>query len=649
MASRRSKKPAAEAQTPNPPAVPELMPIASRDADTIELFAGFLQESNEGLDQVDQILLEAEQRPATPEQVNHLFRVFHTIKGVSAFLGADDVKGLAHVTETLLGRIRDGVRELSGRELSVTFEATAQLRRLLAVMHTAVETDREIPRDAATAAICERIEQVTTSPAAVAAPVASPAVAPTPAPSAPELQDLDADWPSVSEPSASEPAVVGPAVVEPAEAELVKDESVKDETPKNEGNEAAATAKGPGGRIRETVKVDLERIDSVVEMIGELIIVESMITNADEVRSVASLRFRNYLGQLSKISRDLQSIAMRMRMVPVRGVFQKMARLVRDLSLKTGKSVRLVQVGEATEMDRSMVERIEDPLVHMIRNAIDHAIETPDVRRAAGKLEQGTITLSARHEGGSVVIELSDDGRGLSRDGILKKARERGLVGENAEKMPDSDVHALIFLPGFSTAASVSELSGRGVGMDVVKRNVESLRGRVLVSSVLGSGTTFKLMLPLTLAIIDGMLVSVGDERYIIPSLAIVESLLPNESMVRVLGRDRELVNVRGEIFPLQRLKSLFDVPSGQDDPAQARIVVVECGGRKIGLMVDDVLTQHQVVIKPLSGGIGNAELLSGAAILSDGRVGLILNVDRLSELFGASTSARRETSETAA
>jgi two-component system chemotaxis sensor kinase CheA len=361
------------------------------------------------------------------------------------------------------------------------------------------------------------------------------------------------------------------------------------------------------------------------------------------------LRFRNYLGQLSKISRDLQSIAMRMRMVPVRGVFQKMARLVRDLSLKTGKSVRLVQVGEATEMDRSMVERIEDPLVHMIRNAIDHAIETPDVRRAAGKPEQGTITLSARHEGGSVVIELTDDGRGLSRDGILKKARERGLVGENAEQLLDSDVHALIFLPGFSTAASVSELSGRGVGMDVVKRNVESLRGRVLVSSVLGSGTTFKLVLPLTLAIIDGMLVSVGDERYIIPSLAIVESLLPSESMVRVLGRDRELVNVRGEIFPLQRLKSLFEVPGGQDDPEQARIVVVESGGRKIGLMVDDVLTQQQVVIKPLSGGIGNAELLSGAAILSDGRVGLILNVDRMSELFGASTGARRDTAENAA
>jgi two-component system, chemotaxis family, sensor kinase CheA len=575
--------------------------MALRDADTIELFAGFLAESFEGLDQVDQVLLAAEQQAASAEQINALFRVFHTIKGVSAFLGADDVKALSHVTETLLGKIREGARELAGRELAVIFEATAQMRQLLGVVRSAVDADREIELDPATAQLNARIEQVTAAPQASAAAEAPAA--------------LDEARNEAEEPRAGR-----------ADRE--------DAQPK---------------RIRETVKVDLERIDSVVEMIGELIIVESMITNADEVRTGASLRFRNYLGQLSKISRDLQSIAMRMRMVPVRGVFQKMARLVRDLSIKTGKSVRLVQVGETTEMDRSMVERIEDPLVHMIRNAIDHAIEAPDARRQAGKPELGTIMLSARHEGGSVVIELSDDGRGLSREAILKKARERGLVGDAAEKLSDTDVHALIFLPGFSTAASVSELSGRGVGMDVVKRNVEALRGRVLVSSSFGAGTTFRLVLPLTLAIIDGMLVSVGDERYIIPSLAIVESLQPTPGMVRVLGQSTELVNVRGEILPLQRLQRLFAVPGGQELAELARVVIVESGGRKIGLLVDDVLTQQQVVIKPLSGGIGNAELLSGAAIMSDGRVGLILNVDRLSELFGAGSSAHRDPSENAA
>lgn len=621
MASRRSKKPSQPAAELAPAAASERMAPAGRDADMVELFAGFLQESLEGLDQVDQILLQAEAGAASSEQINALFRVFHTIKGVSAFLGADDVKALSHVTETLLGKIREGSRELAGRELGVIFEATAQMRSLLGVVRVAVEADTEIPRDPACSRLGARIEEVTQSPVDVA-PESSALVEQ----SAVQLEKVGAPE---SAPSRVETSV---------ESVAIKPDQVKPDAP-------------GGGRIRETVKVDLERIDSVVEMIGELIIVESMITNADEVRGMASLRFRNYLGQLSKISRDLQSIAMRMRMVPVRGVFQKMARLVRDLSQKTGKSVRLVQVGEATEMDRSMVERIEDPLVHMIRNAIDHAIETPDVRVSQGKSETGTITLSARHEGGSVVIELSDDGRGLSRDGILKKARERGLVGESADQMSDAEVHALIFLPGFSTAASVSELSGRGVGMDVVKRNVESLRGRVLVNSVFGSGSTFRLMLPLTLAIIDGMLVSVGDERYIIPSLAIVESLLPTPGMVRVLGQSSELCNVRGEIFPLQRLKRLFEVPGGQDDLLQARVVVVESGGRKIGLLVDDVLTQQQVVIKPLSSGIGNAELLSGAAIMPDGRVGLILNIDRLSELFGASAAgaARRDISETAA
>lgn len=621
MASRRSKKPSQPAAELAPVAASERMAPAGRDADMVELFAGFLQESLEGLDQVDQILLQAEAGAASSEQINALFRVFHTIKGVSAFLGADDVKALSHVTETLLGKIREGSRELAGRELGVIFEATAQMRSLLGVVRVAVEADTEIPRDPACSRLGARIEEVTQSPVDVA-PESSALVEQR----AVQLEKVGAPE---SAPSRVETSV---------ESVAIKPDQVKPDAP-------------GGGRIRETVKVDLERIDSVVEMIGELIIVESMITNADEVRGMASLRFRNYLGQLSKISRDLQSIAMRMRMVPVRAVFQKMARLVRDLSQKTGKSVRLVQVGEATEMDRSMVERIEDPLVHMIRNAIDHAIETPDVRVSQGKSETGTITLSARHEGGSVVIELSDDGRGLSRDGILKKARERGLVGESADQMSDAEVHALIFLPGFSTAASVSELSGRGVGMDVVKRNVESLRGRVLVNSVFGSGSTFRLMLPLTLAIIDGMLVSVGDERYIIPSLAIVESLLPTPGMVRVLGQSSELCNVRGEIFPLQRLKRLFEVPGGQDDLLQARVVVVESGGRKIGLLVDDVLTQQQVVIKPLSSGIGNAELLSGAAIMPDGRVGLILNIDRLSELFGASAAgaARRDISETAA
>ncbi|HTQ07430.1 MAG TPA: chemotaxis protein CheA [Polyangiaceae bacterium] len=578
-----------------------------RDADTVDLFAGFIAESVEGLDQVDQILIQAERGKAEQEQINALFRVFHTIKGVSGFLAADDVTRLSHVTETLLGRVREGEIPLAGRELAVIFEATAAMRELFTALKQAIEHARAIPVDPATAELVARIEACTEV---------------EPAPRAASLP--------------------------PASTAAVAEASPSGALAQAEAGAPAQTEAG-GGRIRETVKVDLDRIDSVVEMIGELIIVESMITNAAEIRAVGSPLVRNNLSQLTKISRDLQSVAMRMRMVPVRGVFRKMARLVRDLGHKTGKNVRLVQLGEATEMDRSMVERLEDPLVHMIRNAIDHAVETPAERAALGKPEMATITLSAQHEGGSVSVDLSDDGRGLARDAILKKARERGLVEGSGESMSDGEVHALIFLPGFSTAAQVSELSGRGVGMDVVKRSIEALRGRVVVASTPGRGTSFKLVLPLTLAIIDGMVVTCGAERYIVPSLAVVESLQPTAGMVRRVGRDGELVNVRGEILALRRLGQLFDVPGFETAPERARVVVLESGHKKLGLLVDDVLTQQQVVIKALSAGVGNAEFLSGAAIMSDGRVGLIVNVDRLNEVFGGSHRSRRDHSEAAA
>lgn len=593
---------------------------AERDADMVELLAGFLAESAEGLEQVDQILLDAERGSATKEQINALFRVFHTIKGVSGFLAADDVMRLAHVTETLLGHVREGELALAGVELAVIFEATAGMRQLFAVVHEAVEKSRVIPSDPEAERLVARIATVT---------------------------ELAVGRPGT--PVASKPAEIQPGVSRsqsPLPDAVPLDPVVAASQP---APAAAPPGEATGAKIRETVKVDLDRIDSVVEMIGELIIVESMIANAREVRAVTSPQVRNYLSQLTKISRDLQNVAMRMRMVPVRGVFRKMGRLVRDLGLKTGKSVRLVQVGEATEMDRSMVERLEDPLVHMIRNAIDHGIETPEQRRAAGKPETATITLSAQHEGGTVSVELSDDGRGLSRDAILKKARERGLVADTGESLSDGEVHALIFLPGFSTAAAVSELSGRGVGMDVVKRSIESLRGRVVVGSTPGQGTSFKLVLPLTLAIIDGMVVVSGGERYIVPSLAIVESLQPTAEMVRVFGRGAELINVRGEILPLQRLGRLFDIPRCETTPSLARVIVVESGERKLGLLVDDVVTQQQVVIKALSAGVGSAEFLSGAAIMSDGRVGLILNVDRMCEMFGGSQGSGRGNSEVAA
>jgi two-component system chemotaxis sensor kinase CheA len=432
------------------------------------------------------------------------------------------------------------------------------------------------------------------------------------------------------EASAVAAAPVGPTAIEAAASVL----------PPSHSPDAAGTTK-----LRETVKVDLERVDNLVAMVGELVVVESMVVNAPEIAKSASARVRNCLSQLAKVTRDLQDVGMRMRMLPVAGVFQKMARMSRDLGRKSGKQLRLLLAGETTEMDRSMVEQIADPLLHMIRNAVDHGIEPPDERRKAGKPEEGTIRLSAYHEGSSIVIELADDGRGLDRDAILAKARAQGLLGPD-DTLSELEIHMLIFAPGFSTAKQVTEVSGRGVGMDVVKRNVEAVRGRVGISTTPGQGTTFKLVLPLTLAIVDGMLVACGQDRYIIPTLSVIESIQPTEGMLVTFAGQVEMINVRGHILPLVRLARLFSVTGAKSDPTQALVVIIEGMGRRVGLLVDEVVTQQQVVIKSLGQGLGPTRFLSGATILADGRVGLIINVE---EIAGTTVERRQWTANESA
>jgi two-component system chemotaxis sensor kinase CheA len=600
---------------------------AQRDAETIDLIGDFLEESGEGLARADETLLAVERNGPEPEKVHALFRVFHTIKGVAGFLELTDVVSLSHSTENLLNLVRDGRLDLRGDVFEAVFEATAVLRRLLQRLRAAVDAGVELQSDPEVAPLAARISALaskggrpaTATQPSTAAPSTPPAAS-DPAPPVPVAEAAPPPAPASQQASAPPPAPsAAPAapeyVVRPARQPA-----------------AAEGAERPGTQLRETVKVDLERVDSMVEMIGELIIVEAMVVHAPELQGVGSLKLRNYLNQLTKISRDLQNVAMRMRMVPVRGVFQKMARLVRDLSRKTGKDVVLELSGEDTEMDRSMVERMEDPLVHLVRNALDHGVEAGTERVRAGKPARSTLRLSASHEGGSIVVELADDGRGLDRERIVARARERGLVGDSHEPN-DVEIDALLFLPGFSTAARVTEISGRGVGLDVVKRNVEEMRGRVTINSAPGQGSTVRMVLPLTLAIIDGMLVMCGAEKYIIPSLSIIESLRPTEQMVsRAAGRG-EVINVRGEILPLLRLHALLEMEGLARPLTESHVVVVEGMGRKVGLVLDDVLTQQQVVIKALGSGMGDTDYLSGAAILSDGRVGLILNVDRLAQL----------------
>ncbi|BDG07979.1 chemotaxis protein CheA [Anaeromyxobacter paludicola] len=600
-----------------------------RDEETVMLFGEFLQESGDGLTRVDGILMKVEQAQADAESVNALFRVFHTIKGTAGFLELEAVVALAHTTETMLNCCRQHTLALSGPVVDVVFDATALMRRMIEDVQTAIEKGLPFGRPGELTGLLAKIEAVTATaapgedgpPAAAPspAPVAAPAPAPTPTP-APVPTPIAAPAP-VAAPTPVAPTPVAaapapaPAVAPPPPAPTL--------TPVSAGGSSEPV------RIKETIKVDLERVDSLVEMIGELVVVESMVVNAPEISAVESVRVRNCLAQLAKVTRDLQDVGMRMRMVPVSGVFQKMARMVRDLGKRAGKQVRMVLTGEQTEMDRSMVEQIADPLVHMIRNGIDHGIESPEDRAKAGKPAECVIRLSAYHEGGHICIEVADDGRGLDKDAILRKARAQGLVKEG-EELPDERIHALIFAPGFSTAKKVTEISGRGVGMDVVKRNVEAMRGRVVISTVKGQGTTFKIILPLTLAIIDGMLVACGEERYIVPTLSIVESVQPEPSMLVSLAGANEMINLRGEILPLVRLDRLFGISNAKSEPTEALVVVLEGVGRRLGLLVDEVVTQQQVVIKSMGSGLSETPFVSGAAILADGHVGLILNVDEI-------------------
>jgi len=591
------------------------------DEEDNELVAEFLHESRENLAVVDQSLLEIEQAGPSTERINNLFRVFHTLKGVAGFLHLEQVTRVAHVTETMLDRVRTGALEANGAVLDLVFDSTSVMRELSSHIERSLTTGASLMHHDGVGALLLRLERAIQN-------------------------DLVAD----SEPVAKSGEKLGEILVREG---LTTEDVVADclEEQKQTGRRLGESLIAHGSvapkdvahalraqknqataaqavKIREVVKVDLERVDRLVETIGELVIVESMVSHAPELRNLPT-HLRNSLSQFAKITRELQEIGMRMRMMPVRGEFQKMTRMVRDLAKKANKQVRVDVRGEGTEMDRSMVEQIADPLVHLIRNAVDHGIEPAEQRLAQGKSPVGTIVLSAAHEGGSIVIEISDDGKGIDRDAVLAKAISRGLVKPGIP-MTDSEVFDLIFMPGFSTAAQVTEISGRGVGMDVVKRNIEAMRGRIVTTSTPGRGSTFRLALPLTLAIIDGMVVRCGEENFILPTQSILESLQPQREMLSTMVGERELIVVRGNALPLLRLSSLLTVEGAEQDPTRALVVIVETLSGRVGLLVDEVVTQQQVVIKSVDDELNNEKVFSGAAIMSNGRVGLILHLDEL-------------------
>jgi len=379
------------------------------------------------------------------------------------------------------------------------------------------------------------------------------------------------------------------------------------------------------------VKVDTAKLDYMVDMIGELVIAQSQVQHDPALGSLESPRLQRNLSLLARTTAELQRTGMAMRMVPVGHLFRRMVRLVRDLSRKAGKQAEVEIFGEETELDRTIVQELGDPLVHMIRNSLDHGLEPPEERVAAGKDPVGRVRLRASHQAGHILVEIADDGRGIDRQKVLAKARQRGLVAEGAH-VPDNEILNLIFEPGFSTAERVTDISGRGVGMDVVRKHVQKLRGRIEIQSMPGQGTTFLLKMPLTLAIIDGLVIAVGRERYIVPLFAVRETFRPTRDMISTVCGRGEMALIRGRLLPVARLYRRFGVTPRTEDPCDAVFIVAENGGRLFCLMVDDFVGKQEVVLKSLGETLKNIPGVAGGAILGDGRVGLVLDLDGICE-----------------
>jgi two-component system chemotaxis sensor kinase CheA len=459
-----------------------------------------------------------------------------------------------------------------------------------------------------------------------------------------EIGEIEAPPAAIAavEPVAMAAAPLASASAEPAETArapaAVHEEAARDHAPGSGAEKAEAgapTGRGqPAKAQATTTRVELEKIDRVVNMVGELVIAQAMLGQIVQglPEDVAG-RLAQMLEEVAHHTRELKDSVMSMRAQPVGSVFQRMPRLIRELATKTGKKVRLETAGESTEVDRSIIERLSDPLTHIIRNSVDHGIEAPADRLAAGKSEEGTVRLAAEHRGGRIVIEVRDDGAGINPDRVLKKARERGLVAQDAV-LTDDEITNLIFLPGFSTAEQISDISGRGVGMDVVRSNIQDLGGRISLKSERGRGMTIQLALPLTLAVMDGMVIKVGRETYVMPLPTIVECLRPSPSDIQNLLGTRGMLQLRGDLVPLVHLGDLLDVRGNPNDSNERVVIVTEAGDEsRFGLIVDELLGHQQVVVKSIEESYGSVPGIAGATILGNGRVAFILDVEKLSDL----------------
>lgn len=583
----------------NPVGTPASVLPAAPQADLLaedeDLILEFITESGEHLVNIEGQMLILEKNigdSESSETLNAVFRAFHTIKGLAGFLEFHSIRSLAHEVETLLDLARNGKLTITSSVVDIILESTDVMRGELSSINIRL-TGKTPPPSGVDEALLDRIRRSSRGEA---------------------LQQTVPTLRSTS--SIDDPPVAATSL------ELTK--LVVDE-PRNLP-ESVKPLEQPKTADSASVRIDTAKLDQLMDMVGEMVIAQTLIGHSPSLKSVSDPRLLSDLTQLARITADVQRITTGMRMVPIGLQFQKTARVIRDLSRRAGKQIVFETKGEDTEVDKTIAEEISDPLLHMVRNSIDHGIEPPAERISLGKAPTARITLSAYHQSGQIVIAISDDGRGLNREKILAKAIQRGIV-QPGQQLSDSEVFLLIFEAGFSTAEKVTDISGRGVGMDVVRRHVQALRGRIDIHSTAGEGTTFFLKLPLTLAIIEGLVVVVGDQRYIAPIFSVKEMFRPTADMLSTVQGTSEMVMVRGGLLPIIRLHRRFNKTPRTSILTEGTLVVAEAEGHQFCLFVDDLIGKQEVVIKSLGQSFRDVVGVAGCAILGDGRVGLILDM----------------------
>ncbi len=571
----------------------------------------YLNSAVDLLDTTEKNLVDLEKDPQNSALIAETFGAVHSLKGNSGFMGFAEIEEISMEMETILDSIRTKALDIDSNIVTILLSNTEVIRNRLGTISKSSGNKNEKPK----------------------AEEHKPAEIKHPEPAPPVIQETK----PVEKP-AIVPAPVAPKeeIKPPVPPAPVKVAEPQQHAPVPETPNKRPTA-NQGGNLpyqqKKDIRVETIKIDKLFDLVGELITIETMVTNNQDLIGLELPNFSKSANMLNKITRELQEISMSIRMMPLEGLFNKMKRLIRDVSIKMNKKVELVVFGQQTEMDKNVIDEISDPLVHILRNSIDHGVEFPEERIKNGKNEVGTVSLGARYEGNEILIVVEDDGAGINKEAVLRKAEEKGLLKVPAANMTDREIFALIFEPGFSTAKEITDISGRGVGMDVVRKNIEKLRGGIDISSSLNKGTKMTLRIPLTLAIMESMVIEIGETLCALPILSLRESFRPQPGMVNITMDGLEVVKVRDEILPIIRLHEIFKIENSSTNLDEGILLLIESKERKVCLFADDIVGQQQAVIKGLSDYIGKVPGITGCMTTGDGSIGLILDIESLIDL----------------